>query len=142
MKFLNETNRFRLKILEANEYFTKLRSEQIIDQEEKEVSDDLCSSLTEESLKTKKVKTKVRYKPICGFCGKEQESEYRLKQHELLSHTPLSQLPPNEVFTCDKCGRHFKTKQSIRNHFIRAHTPKNEVFPCSICGKVNFCLFA
>lgn len=73
---------------------------------------------------------------MCGFCGKEQESEYRLRQHELLSHTPMNQLSPDEVFVCDLCARIFKTKQSMRNHFIRAHTPKTEKFPCSICGKV------
>lgn len=86
--------------------------------------------------KSKKERNKRRYRPICGFCGKEQESEYRLRQHELLSHTPLNQLSPNEVFVCDLCARIFKTKQSMRNHFIRAHTPRTEKFPCSICGKV------
>lgn len=85
---------------------------------------------------SKKEKNKNRYRPICGFCGKEQDSEYRLRQHELLSHTPLNMLSPDEVFVCDLCARIFKTKQSMRNHFIRSHTPTTEKFPCSICGKV------
>lgn len=84
----------------------------------------------------KKPKNKSRYRPICGFCGKTQESEYRLRQHELIAHTSLSQLQPEEQFHCDICSRPFKTKQSIRNHFTVAHTSRNEVFPCSICGKV------
>lgn len=86
--------------------------------------------------KPKKEKATKRYRPMCGYCGKEQESEYRLKQHELISHTPLNQLSADEVFVCDLCARIFKTKQSMRNHFIRAHTPKTEKFPCHICGKV------
>lgn len=88
------------------------------------------------SHRTKKEKNNARYRPMCTFCGKEQESEYRLIQHELLAHTPLSQMSPDDVFVCDLCARIFKTKQSMRNHFIRAHTPSTEKFPCSVCGKV------
>jgi C2H2-type zinc finger len=143
-----------LKCLDAEEYFQKLpeSEEFIVDALDDEFTENCWTKtdVTAEPIsitqvdnsqklpcKVKARKSKVRYKPICGYCGKEQESDYRLKQHELLSHTPLNQLSPSEVFTCDKCSREFKTKQSIRNHFIRAHTPKSEVFPCSICGKVS-----
>lgn len=168
LKILYEADLFRLKCLEADEYFQRLEIEL-------EQDDDRLSKQREEAnlpernsetnfkaeptsarqfrshpddvvvinikdtrlkVKAKKEKNAKRYRPICGFCGKEQESEYRLKQHELLSHTPINALSPDEVFVCDLCARIFKTKASMRNHFIRAHTPKNDVFPCHICGKV------
>lgn len=153
LKSLYDADQFRLKCLEADEYFQKLTSTQDSDLLEEELTENCwtISDLNEvtaepisqlekrdespQKLKTRKMK--IRYKPICGYCGKEQESEYRLKQHELLSHTPLNQLSSDELFVCDRCDRKFKTKQSIRNHFIRAHTPKSEVSCCSICGKVR-----
>lgn len=91
---------------------------------------------TKKPIKAKKDTSQNRYRPICGYCGKEQESYYRLRQHELLSHTSISQLSSEDRLVCDLCAKIFKTKQSMRDHFIRAHTPKTEKFPCSICGKV------
>lgn len=91
---------------------------------------------TPHKIEVRKSRNSQRYRPICGFCGKEQESEYRLKQHELIAHTPISKLSLDQIFVCDLCARIFKTKQSMRNHFIRAHTPKTDKFPCHICGKV------
>lgn len=168
LKIIYEADRFRIKCLEADEYFQVLAETS----NEQEMEPDATTSNTQNSesdvkrdpdnvdegsflarqaqslsyemnfqetsikVRTKKEKNKSRYRPMCGYCGKEQESEYRLRQHELLSHTPLNQLSPDEVFVCDLCARIFKTKQSMRNHFIRAHTPKTEKFPCSICGKV------
>lgn len=172
LRFLNEADEFRLKCLEADEFFRKQSNEldqleygevDMLDEaalNQKELSS-CCLAISEikaepeelrfdpefqshfeveklanDPAKVRKGKSAQRYRPICGFCGKEQESEYRLKQHELIAHTPISQLSPDEVFVCDLCARIFKTKQSMRNHFIRAHTPKTEKFPCHICGKV------
>lgn len=156
LKSLYEFDRFRSRCLEANEYFQEVAlTEQesgkeddymepncFTDNKDDSISTDLSAMKMPEmktkgtKLRTKPRKLKSRYRPICGYCGKEQESEYRLRQHELLSHTSLHQLSPDEVFVCDLCSRVFKTKQSMRNHFIRAHTPKTEVYPCSVCGKV------
>lgn len=136
LQFLEKVEHFKLQCLEANKFFQRIH-ETNRDNE----SNDTSKLIPEDSTKRSndsmnKRKLKHRYKPICGFCGKEQESEHKLRQHELLSHTSLSELSPNEVFICDLCNRIFKTKQSLRNHFVRSHTPKTEVFPCSICGKV------
>lgn len=163
LKILYEADQFRLKCLEADEYFRALQSEledqeAVLSQETSQFHENFTINCYSEGIeqvdeiedkvivikvkdartkvKAKKFKTPQRYRPICGYCGKEQESEYRLKQHELLSHTPLDQISPDEVFVCDFCARIFKTKQSLRNHFIRAHTPSGEKFPCHVCGKV------
>lgn len=151
LKTLHEADQFRQKCLKADEYFQGLLEVECcaIKDELEDIDDTQYTQYLDEAAqvkigvqksklkaKVKKEKNKIRYRPMCGYCGKEQESEYRLRQHELLSHTPLSTLSPDEVFVCDLCARIFKTKQSMRNHFIRAHTPKTEKFPCSICGKV------
>lgn len=75
-------------------------------------------------------------RPICRFCGKEQQDAFRMRQHELSIHIDISELTPDQIYVCDMCGRLFKTKTSISSHFIRAHTPKTETFPCPTCGKV------
>lgn len=86
--------------------------------------------------KKKRAKWTRKNKPICGYCGKEQQDAHRLRQHELSIHIDISELTPDQIFVCDLCGRLFKTKSLIRSHFIRAHTPKTETFPCPTCGKV------
>lgn len=135
---LNESESFKRKCLEANKVFNQLEetfiSNSVKIKSEDDSEDKNVNFLAKSSSTARK--EKKRYRPICGYCGKEQESEYRLRQHELLSHTSITQLSPSEIIVCDFCGRKFKTKQSLRNHFVRAHTPKSEVFPCSICGKV------
>lgn len=158
LRSLHEVDRFRSRCLEANEYFQGLALTEQESNKEDDYIEPICytgykdevvsadlsvmkmpeikRSSAKPKPKPKKEKLKSRYRPMCGYCGKKQESEYRLRQHELLSHTSLNQLSPDEVFVCDLCSRIFKTKQSLRNHFIRAHTPKTEVYPCSVCGKV------
>lgn len=75
-------------------------------------------------------------RPICRYCGKEQQDAYRLKQHELSVHIDISELTPDQIFVCDLCAGSFKTKYLLSSHFIRAHTPKTKTFPCPTCGKV------
>jgi hypothetical protein len=141
LKFLDEIENFRLRIIKSDEYFRRFGD---VFEESRQFQDEPSIEYEQEILEIERIpqksqpkESKSRHKPICRFCGKLQESEYRLKQHELQSHTPLCQIPQEEVLICDLCGRNFKTKQSIRNHFIRSHTPKDEVFPCSVCGKVR-----
>jgi DNA-directed RNA polymerase subunit RPC12/RpoP len=171
-QFLYEADKFRIKCLEADEFFSKLSFEEaeesfaapsffleehfIKENDEDESDDDIETPTAEAELsdsetesipmkpEVKKMSEKAKtprkkwkpYRPICGYCGKEQGSKYQLRQHELLAHTSIEQLSPDDLFVCDFCARPFKTKLSLRNHFIRAHTPKNESFPCSKCGKV------
>jgi RNase P subunit RPR2 len=134
LELLENVENFRMKLIEAEKYFETLSSDQKYELNDRE-QNEVYFALDIEPFTRSKKRSKVR--PICRFCGKLQESQYRLRQHELMSHTPLIQIQPEELYICDKCGRNFKTKQSIRNHFIRSHTPKDEIFPCSVCGKVS-----
>ena len=157
LRILNEADEFKQKCLQADKYFQELLATNdsviediyciLIKEEPRDYNEDTSKRLTEESSsvqkpnseskpKAKRIMDRSRYQRMCGYCGKKQESEYRLRQHELLSHTPFSKMSPDEVLVCDLCARIFKTKSSIRSHVIRAHTSKIEKFPCSICGKV------
>ena len=71
----------------------------------------------------------------CLICGKTFPSNGYLTRHLRNCHGS-----PSTPQTCRKCGRVFKTVQSLSCHFSRYHSARNtsKIYICQLCGK-NYC---
>ena len=72
-----------------------------------------------------KSSTKLQKQHQCNVCTKMFSLKHQLKRH-LLTHSR------NRMFTCDECGRAYKSQSSLRKHQI-AHGQSG--FKCEICHK-------
>lgn len=70
---------------------------------------------------------------VCEYCFHETESFEELQQHVSTAHTEPTK------YTCRECKNLFKTKNSLRAHYIHIHAgvrrPKTQ-FKCSYCNRV------
>ena len=74
---------------------------------------------------------------ICDKCGREFESQRKLKMHDFSKHTrkPWSQQPNPQP--CEICGKMFRMRRSLRDH-IKKHHEKILNHQCTSCGKAFF----
>uniref|UniRef100_A0A336M133 CSON009853 protein n=1 Tax=Culicoides sonorensis TaxID=179676 RepID=A0A336M133_CULSO len=86
----------------------------------------------------------------CDLCDRRYLTQYRLDQHKPMHKIVLSPCPicaklvrninthirahenPSQRFTCDECGRSYKSESNLIQHKI---VHQNKIFACKVCGR-------
>jgi len=68
------------------------------------------------------------YKYVCSVCKKAFRLAARLRKHKSV-HTGV------RPYTCQDCGRRYRTCAYLKTHIRTVHTGEEKKFVCSICGK-------
>ena len=77
---------------------------------------------------------------ICDKCGREFESQRKLKMHDFSKHSRKPQKPFSDgPKPCESCGKMFIQDRSLKMH-IKRHHAKIFDHQCTTCGKA-FCFF-
>ena len=105
-------------------------------QKVEKVKCELCDVITTK-FRLKKHMAREHEAAICDKCGREFESQRKLKMHDFSKHTrkPWSQQPDPK--TCEICGKMFRMKRSLRDHIKKIHE-KILNHQCTTCGKSFF----
>lgn len=69
----------------------------------------------------------LAWKTFCDLCGLGKSSRDQMENHMIIEHTQAVE----EVFTCERCEKDFKCKQSLRRHLVNFHQGKVKCKQCN-----------